>query len=98
MTTIAIFEGISLNGALLSNVDVLRSTARRLSARADRLLYTEDGWQLRQVADSLFDLIDEVTGVSTSLEMWLADPTNRDAEEYSDIYKEIHGFRPRGSV
>lgn len=98
MTTITIFKGISLNGAPLSNVDVLRSTARRLSARADRLLYTEDGWQLRQVADSLFDLIDEVTGVATSLEMWLADPANRDAEEYSDIYKEVHGFRPRGRI
>ena len=81
-----------------SNADVLRSTARRLSARADQLLYTEDGWQLRQVADSLFDLIDEVTGVATSLEMWLADPANRDAEEYSDIYKEVHGFRPRGRI
>lgn len=98
MTTITIFEGISLNGASLSNVDVLRSTARHLSAQADRLPCTEDGWQLRQVADSLFDLIDEVTGAATSLEMWLADPANRDADEYSDIYKEVHGFRPRGRV
>lgn len=96
MATIAIFEGISLNGIPLSNVDVLRSIARRLSAQADQLLYTEDGWQLRQVADSLLDLIDEVTGAITSLEMWLADPSNRDMEEYSDIYKEVHGFRPRG--
>lgn len=96
--TIAIFEGVSLNGAPLSNVSVLRSTARRLSARAEQLLYTEEGWQLRQVADSLFDLIDEVTGVTASLEMWLADPANRDAEEYSDIYKEVHGFRPRGRI
>ena len=98
MATITIFEGISLNGAPLSNVDVLRSTARRLSAQANRLLCTESYWQLHQIADSLFDLIDEVTGAVTSLEMWLADPANRDAEEYSDIYKEVHGFRPRGRI
>lgn len=98
MITITIFEGISLNGTPLSNVNVLRSVARRLSAQADRLPYTEDGWELSQVADSLFDLIDEAMGVTASLEMWLADPANRDSEEYSDIYKEVHGFRPRGSV
>lgn len=93
--TITIFTGISLNGAPLSDADVLRSTAHRISAQADRLLYTEDGWQLRQVADSLFDLIDEVTGVSTSLEMWLADHNNASHPEYSDLYKEVHGIRPR---
>lgn len=93
--TITIFTGISLNGAPLSDVDVLRSTARRISTQADKLLYTEDGWQLRQVADSLFDLIDEVTGVTAALEMWLADHNNANHPEYSDRYKEIHGFRPR---
>lgn len=98
MITITIFEGISLNGAPLSNVNVLRSAARRLSARSNQLLYTEEGWELNQIACSLFDLIDGATGVTASLEAWLANPANRDAEEYSDIYKEVHGFRPRGRV
>ena len=26
---------------------------------------------------------------------WLADPTNRSDENYSDIYKDVYGFRPR---
>ena len=26
---------------------------------------------------------------------WLADPANRYSEEYSDIYKDVHGVRPR---
>lgn len=26
---------------------------------------------------------------------WLADPVNRYSEEYSDIYKDIYGVRPR---
>lgn len=26
---------------------------------------------------------------------WLADPTNRADPLYSDIYKDVHGFRPR---
>lgn len=26
---------------------------------------------------------------------WLADPANRYSEEYSDIYKDIYGVRPR---
>lgn len=96
--TIAIFKGITLNGKPLSDVNVLRSTARRLSARSNQLLYTEEGWELSQIACSLFDLIDEAMGVTASLEAWLANPANRDAEEYSDIYKEVHGFRPRGRV
>ena len=29
------------------------------------------------------------------LTAWLADPANRYSEEYSDIYKDVHGFRPR---
>ena len=26
---------------------------------------------------------------------WLADPANRYSEEYSDIYKDVYGVRPR---
>ena len=26
---------------------------------------------------------------------WLADPENRNDPFYSDIYKDVHGFRPR---
>ena len=26
---------------------------------------------------------------------WLADPVNRYSEEYSDIYKDVYGVRPR---
>lgn len=33
--------------------------------------------------------------VLAELKAWLADPANRYSEEYSDIYKDVHGFRPR---
>ena len=33
--------------------------------------------------------------VLAELTAWLADPANRYSEEYSDIYKDVHGFRPR---
>ena len=26
---------------------------------------------------------------------WLADPANRDSEIYSDVFKDLYGFRPR---
>ena len=29
------------------------------------------------------------------LAAWLADPANRYSEEYSDIYKDVYGVRPR---
>lgn len=29
------------------------------------------------------------------LRRWLADPANRHDECYSDIYKDVYGFRPR---
>lgn len=28
-------------------------------------------------------------------ELWLADPANWDSEIYSDIHKDVYGFRPR---
>ena len=33
--------------------------------------------------------------VLAELTAWLADPANRYSEEYADIYKDVHGFRPR---
>ena len=33
--------------------------------------------------------------VLAELTAWLADPANRYSEEYSDIYKDVYGFRPR---
>lgn len=33
--------------------------------------------------------------VLAELTAWLADPTNRYSEEYSDIYKDVYGVRPR---
>ena len=33
--------------------------------------------------------------VLAELTAWLADPANRYSEEYSDIYKDVHGVRPR---
>lgn len=33
--------------------------------------------------------------VLAELKAWLADPANRYSEEYSDIYKDVYGFRPR---
>lgn len=91
MATIAIFTGVTVNGQDFSNVETVRSFARAWSAQADR---TQDD-ALFWVASSLFDLLDEVEGVTAALEQWLADPSNRDDEEYSDIFKDVYGFRPR---
>ena len=33
--------------------------------------------------------------VEMKLRRWLADPANRYSEEYSDIFKDVYGFRPR---
>ena len=33
--------------------------------------------------------------VLAELTAWLADPANRYSEEYSDIYKDVYGVRPR---
>jgi hypothetical protein len=33
--------------------------------------------------------------VEMKLRRWLADPANRHDECYSDIYKDVYGFRPR---
>ena len=33
--------------------------------------------------------------VLAELTAWLADPANRYSEEYSDIFKDVYGFRPR---
>lgn len=32
--------------------------------------------------------------VLAELTAWLADPANRYSEEYSDIHKDVYGFRP----
>lgn len=32
--------------------------------------------------------------VLAELKAWLADPANRYSEEYSDIHKDVYGFRP----
>jgi hypothetical protein len=33
--------------------------------------------------------------VEAELRAWLADPANRQDPSYSDIFKDVHGFRPR---
>lgn len=33
--------------------------------------------------------------VLAELTAWLADPANRYSEEYSDIFKDVYGVRPR---
>lgn len=33
--------------------------------------------------------------VLAELTAWLVDPANRYSEEYSDIYKDVYGVRPR---
>lgn len=37
----------------------------------------------------------EDRAIEEELLAWLRDPTNADSEEYSDIFKEVYGFRPR---
>ena len=32
--------------------------------------------------------------VLAELKAWLADPANRYSDEYSDIHKDVYGFRP----
>lgn len=89
--TIAIFTGVTINGQDFSDVENVRAFAQAWSAQADRTWDDELYW----IASSLFDLLDEVEGVTAALEEWLADPSNVDDEEYSDIYKDVYGFRPR---
>lgn len=33
--------------------------------------------------------------IEEELIAWLSDPANRDDEEYSDVFKDVYGFRPR---
>lgn len=89
--TIAMFSGVTINGQDFSNADTVRAFARSWSAQADRTQNDELGL----IAFSLFDLLDEVEGIAADLESWLADPSNMDNEEYSDIFKDVYGFRPR---
>lgn len=89
--TIVMFAGVSVNGQDFSDVETVRAFARAWSAQAERTLDEA----LHEVAFSLFDLLDEVEDVSSALDEWLSDPSNRDNEEYSDIFKDVHGFRPR---
>ena len=88
--TIAMFAGVTINGQDFSDVETVRTFARAWFAQADRTLDEA----LHEVASSLFDLLDEVEGVTAALEEWLADPANANSPEYSDIFKDVHGFRP----
>lgn len=89
--TIAIFVGVTVNGEDFSQSDVVSDFAQKWHNQADRT-WDDD---LFEIADSLFDLVDEVEGVTAALVEWLSDPENEDDEEYSDIYKDVYGFRPR---
>ena len=89
--TISIFTGVTINGQDFSDVENVRAFAQEWSAKADRTWDDELYW----VASSLFDLLDEVEGVTAALVEWLADPSNEDDIEYSDIFKDVYGYRPR---
>ena len=90
-----IFTNITFNGQDLNEEAVLRSVAESISAMADRKMYEDEGYVLHQVSCSLFDILDEITGVADNLIEWLSDHDNRNDPEYSDIYKDVYGFRPR---
>ena len=89
--SIAIFSGITVNGHDFSDVETIRFYARTWSALAD----CRNDEALFQIADSLFDLLDEIEGVTSALVDALDDiGVDPEDPEYSDIYKEIYGFRP----
>ena len=91
MVTINAFVGISVNGEDFSNSDYVVECARKWVRAA------EDSWddELFWAADSLFELVDEADGTNAALADWLANPENFDDENYSDIFKDLYGFRPR---
>lgn len=37
----------------------------------------------------------EEARIEAELVEWLADPANADSPEYSDVFKDVYGFRPR---
>ena len=84
MANITKFSGITINGKDFSDSDVVRDFAREWSVN-DELFW---------VADSLFDIADDADGVTEELSKYLANPENADDPEYSDIFKDMYGYRP----
>lgn len=86
------FNDITVNGRPLSDLAALRALSADLYAQANR----SDDYDLFCVALSLDDLIDEVSGAAAARLAWLADPANKTDPNYSDIFKDAYGYRPRG--
>ena len=70
---------ITFNGTPLTR-EIIRSCLDALTEDLEHFVFIED------------DDFDEET--DRSLREWLADPANRTKPEYSDIFKDVHGFRP----
>lgn len=86
------FNDITVNGCPLSDPTTLRTLSANLHAQADR----SNDYGLFRVALSLDDLADEVSGATAARLAWLADPANKADPNYSDIFKDAYGYRPRG--
>ena len=95
MAKVSVFTGVLFNGADLSDSAVVRAVANRFCEVADRHFYSDWAYDLHEVGYSLFSLCDEVEGVTARLKAWLADPANECSPEYSDVFKDVYGFRPR---
>ena len=85
MANIAKFSGITINGKDFSDADTVRAFAREWSAKDEQLFW---------IADSMFDIADDADGVTEELSKYIVNPENADDPEYSDIYKDMYGFRP----
>lgn len=86
------FNDITVNGSPLSDLATLRALSANLHVQANR----SDDYDLFLVALSLDDLVDEVSGAAAARLAWLADPANKADPNYSDIFKDAYGHRPRG--
>ncbi len=95
MAKVSVFTGVFFNGADLSDSTVVREVANLFCREADRHFFDDGASDLFEVGYSLFDLCDEVEGVTARLKAWLADPANECSPEYSDVFKDVYGFRPR---
>ncbi|MBQ5475982.1 MAG: hypothetical protein IIT65_15220 [Lachnospiraceae bacterium] len=86
------FNDITVNGRPLSDLATLRALAQELMGQS-RLT---DDYCLFLIGASLDDLVDEVSGATAARLAWLADPANKSDPNYSDIFKDAYGYRPRG--
>lgn len=88
----SIFTGIFFNGQPMSDYAVLTALGRRFMNEGRYDFESDNYW----FGSSLMDIANHERdeAIHAANVAWLADPANRDAEEYSDVFKDTYGFRP----